>query len=300
MQLFLPIPQLDIYVRQLLQLTAMTSALTNLVNLIILPILIKETEQPAMKNKLLFFAICIAFIATTTSCKKNIETCKLGKYYESDGNSTPTANVFTYYDNGKLKSISYTNKSKDTLVYSVDTLTIFTFDNNGVLTSSVKGILNGSGYFSSAIKTSFDILGAITNTENYSFEYNAEGNMTKQTTNNSSGTRILSLTYSGGNSVSGVLYKGVILDKKYIFYHNAVENKTGVDDLTGVFNPYFGTASSLLLDSIRIISPATSDTVRIQYAHTLDNNGYISKTIQTWLSGGVPTKYHTYQYFDCR
>ncbi len=252
-----------------------------------------------MKSRLYLLLTGILLTGLLVSCKKNIKSCKLGKYYLSDGNSTPSPNVFSYYEDGKLKRVVRTDGSKDTLVYNADTLTLLTYDNNGVLTGDFTGILNANGALIAGTKNTYDFSGSLTGTDYIAFEYNANGNMTKQTTNNTSGATILSLTYDGGNTVTGGLYSGGVLNKRYFFYHNTAENKTGVDDLTGAFTPYFGKPSDNLLDSIHIIQPATSDTVRIQYAHTLDNNDYLSNTIQTWLTPGVQTKYHTFQYFDC-
>ncbi len=252
-----------------------------------------------MKSKNLLFLIGICFVVILPSCKKNILNCKLGKYYLSDGTSTPAPNVFSYYEDGRLKLIVHTDGAKDTLSYNADTLTILSYDNTGVPVENFTGLLNSSGSVVSVIRNTLDFSGNITATDYIVFEYNANGNLTKQTTNNTSGATILSLGYDGGNTATGSLYISGILNKRYVFYHNNALNKTGIADLSGEVTPYFGKSSANLLDSIRIIQPAISDTVRIQYAHTLDNNDYVSSTIQTWLTGGEQTKYHTYQYFDC-
>ncbi len=252
-----------------------------------------------MRNKSLLLLIGILVISLLPSCRKDVKTCKLGKYYLSDGSSTPSPNIFLYNENGKVKRIGYTDGSKDTVIYNADTITIISYNRYDSLATTFTGLLNASGSVTSGAKNSYDIYGNLTGTDYLAYEYNAEGRMTKQTTNNTSGATILSLTYDGGNTKTGGLYTGGLLNKRYYLYHNTAENKTNVNDLNGVFTPWLGNSSANLLDSMHIITPSTSDTVRIQYAHTLDDNSYLSKTIQTWLTPGVQTKFHTYQYFDC-
>lgn len=252
-----------------------------------------------MKNNILLIVITLLVTVAVSSCKKNVQTCKLGKYYLSDGSSTPAPNVFSYYQDGRLKRIVHSDGAKDTLAYNADTLTVLSYDNTGLLIENFTGLLNASGSVTAGTKTSYDISGTVTGTDYLLFEYNASGNLTKETTNNTSGATILALAYDGANTATGTLHVSGFLTKKYFFYHSTAANKTGIDDLTGEYIPYLGKPSGNLLDSIHIIQPATSDTTRIQYSHTLDNNEYLSKTIQTWLTPGVQTKYHTYQYFDC-
>ena len=296
----LPILLLAMYALQPRQLTITIFVLTNPENQLIPIILIKETEQPAMKNNIQLMLIGFMLLSVLPSCKKTIQTCKLGKYYLSDGSSTPAPNTFSYYEDGRVKSIAYTDGSKDNVTYSADTIKVLTFDNRDSLIANFSGVVNASGYVTAGTKTTYDYIGNATGTQNLAFEYNADGNMTKQTTNNALGTSILSLSYTGGNSTTAVLYNGVTLNKKYFFYHNTIANKTKVDDLNGVLAPWYGKPSNNLLDSTHIIIAATSDTVRIQYAHTLNENDYLSNTTQTWLTPGVQTKFHTYQYFDCK
>ncbi len=252
-----------------------------------------------MKNRYLVFLVTALLVTGFSSCKKNPQTCRLGKYYLSDGSSTPNPNTFTYYESGQLKSITYTNGSKDTLAYDASTITILSYDKSGLLLTGFTGLLNGNGAVTSGTKNTYDFNGNITATDNLSYEYNADGRMTKQTTVNGSGTTFLSLVYDGGNTTTGGYYSGGFLNKKYFFYHNKAENKTMIGDLSLAYTPWLGKPSANLLDSLRIITPTTDDTVRIQYNHRLDENDYVSNTVQTWLTPGVQTKYHTYQYFDC-
>ena len=252
-----------------------------------------------MKNKYFLFLITALAVTAFSSCKKNIQTCKLGKYFLSDGSSTPNPATFTYYESGQLKTIEYSNGSKDTLAYDANNITIFSYDKGGILIASFNGLLNGNGAVTSGTKNTYSFNGNITGTDNLSYEYNAEGRMTKQTTVNGSGTTFLSLVYNGGNTATGGYYAGGFLTKKYFFYHNKSENKTKIDDLSLAYTPWLGNPSANLLDSLRIITPATDDTIRIQYNHRLDDNAYVSGTVQTWLKPNTQTRYHTYQYFDC-
>lgn len=252
-----------------------------------------------MRNNICFGFMLLTVLAILPSCKKKIETCKLGKAYTSDGSSTPTPNTFSYYENGKLKSIQFSNNERDSLIYTADTLTVLHFDYRDSLSSQFTGITDGNGLVTTGNKISYDFSGNVSNTEYYLNEYNSTGKLTKQTISNSLGTTILALTFTGGNSSTGNLYNGATLEKKYFFFHSTALNKTGLDDMNIVFSPYFGKPSDNLLDSTHIVLVATSDTIKIKYEHTIDANDYVSKTVQTYLTPGFQTKYHTYQYFDC-
>lgn len=252
-----------------------------------------------MKNNCIFsLIICLCF--ALPACKQEIKNCQLGKSYSTTGYSTVVPNMYLYNSDGKLIRISYTNGNIDTLQYAADTLSISSFDNQALLLRTLSGIVAPDDYFTSAIKTTYAGNGTVSSTENLNLEHNAEGRLTKCITASATGTTVLSLNYFEGNSTTGVEYRGTTLAAKYIFYHSHIENKTGIDDLYGTFAPYWGHPSKNLLDSVhRIVFPA-ADTVRTQYTHTLDANGYVSKTIETRLSGGATTLYHTYQYFNCR
>lgn len=234
---------------------------------------------------------------STASCKKKVESCKLGKSYISDGSSTPNPNIFSYYSDGRLQKIEYSNNTKDTLIYNADTLVVRTLDNTDSTTAVFTGVLNSAGNVTTGTKVYLDYSGNITSTESYLLEYNAEGNLTQKSVTDATGLTILSITYNGNNSATGTLFIAGVLDRKYTFYHSGVSNKTDIDDMNGVFTPYFGTPSANLLDSTFIIT--STDTTKIQYSHTLDANEYVQKTIQTYLNHGADTKYLTYQYFDC-
>ena len=250
-----------------------------------------------MKNNTLFL-LTIVMVLSVASCKKKVETCKLGKAYISDGNTTPNANTFSYYSDGKLQKVVYADKTKDSVAYSADTIYIRTYDVNDSVISLFAGVLNSNGDVVSGVKDNLNYSGSITSTDIYSLEYNAEGKLTKKTITNSLQSTLLNLNYDGGNTATGNLFIGGVLDRSYTFYHNTIENKTGVDDMNAVFTPYFGRPSQNLLDSMRIVT-AADDTIRVQYSHTLDANEYVSKTTQTFLTTNADTRYSTYQYFGC-
>lgn len=249
-----------------------------------------------MKNKILYLLTILCAFAIA-SCKKKAETCKLGKCYISDGNTTLTANTFYYYPDGRLKKITYTNKTKDSLIYNSAGIIINTFDDNNLLVSVFSGAMNAAGYVTSGTRVYYNGLGAVTSTDSFALTYNADGNLTQQVISNSFGASILNLNYLAGNSATGTFANGIDSAKKYTFYHSTAGNKTGIDEWNGVFTPYFGKPSKNLLDSVHITS--ATDSIRIQYAHYLDANDYVGKTIQTYLTHGVATKYFTYEYFDC-
>jgi hypothetical protein len=249
-----------------------------------------------MKNNLLFL-LALAAVLSFSSCKKKVETCKLGKSYASDGSTTPNPNIFSYYSDGKLQKIVYADRTRDTLSYSADSIFIRTIDNFGMSTALFSGVLNSNGSVVSGTKAFLNPSGAVTGTEDYALEYNSAGQLTQKTITNSLGATVLSLNYDGSNTKNGTLYIAGLLDRRYEFHHSTAENKTNIDDMNGVFTPYFGKPSTNLLDSTYIIT--ASDTIRVQYAHTLDANEYVSKTVQTFLSHETDTKYFTYQYFDC-
>src|SRR5687768_16089884 len=98
-----------------------------------------------MKNNLLVvLAVLSAF--TIASCKKKVESCKLGKSYVSDGSNTPNANIFSYYSDGRLQKVVYANRTKDTLSYNGDTVFVRTLSNIDSVTAVFTGIVNSNGH----------------------------------------------------------------------------------------------------------------------------------------------------------
>jgi hypothetical protein len=250
-----------------------------------------------MKNSLPLLFIC-AILLFTSSCKKKEQFCKLGKYYSTDGSNTPAPNTFFYYDDDRLQKIIYSNHYKDSVTYSADTIIIHSFDDRDSLVSVLRGILNGSGYLETGVKTGYDYTGNVTTIDNYSLQHNADGNVTQKSVSNSSGTTTNTYEYAGGNRSIGKLYVGSVLQKKFVYFHSTVLNKSGIDDDLGVYNPYFGKPSRNLLDSMYIIE--ATDTARVRFTHQLDVNGYVLKTVRTYLAPvGVDTRFFTYSYFDC-
>ena len=248
-----------------------------------------------------FFVCCLLLTGSLffSSCKKaTILTCQLGKYFISDGTSTPKPNTFYYYDNGKLKKIAYANSDKDTFYYAADTITILRFDDRDSLAGIFTGITDASGNVLTASKSFYDYFGNITGTDYYTNQYNATQNLTQQNISNSLGTTIVNLVYNGNNTATGTKFIGAIQSEKYVFFHNSTENKTQIADFGGVLIPYFGKPSANLLDSMFVIT--SSDTIRIKYVHELNENGYTVKTNKTYLSGIADTKYETYSYFNCK
>lgn len=249
-----------------------------------------------MRNNLLF--LTILGVLAIAACKKKEQYCKLGKFYATDGANYSIPNTFYYDANNKLVKITYADKTKDTLVYSADTLRIKKYDYRDTLISLFNGLLNGNGYITTATLVTFDVSGNITSTENYSLQYNADGNLLQFSLSNANGTQTRVYTYTNGNRTTGKLFVGGTEQEKYVFYHSTALNKTGIDDNNGVCTPYFGKPSKNLLDSLHIIAGA--DTTRIRYTHQLDGNGYVIKTVRSYLTPGVDTKFFTYSYFDCR
>jgi antitoxin component YwqK of YwqJK toxin-antitoxin module len=253
-----------------------------------------------MRNNSLLIFLSALLIVLLPSCKKGEKTCQIGKHYFSDGNTTPNPDVFSYYEDGRLKKIGYANGTKDTVRYNGDTIVVLSFDRYDSLTTVFTGLLNANGAVSTATRNSYDNSGNVILSEGLSFEYNAEGRLTKQITTQNGANAVLALNYDAGNSTTGSLHLGSLIIKKYTFWHSTTENKTGVDDLNGVFMPWAGKPSANLLDSVRIIVPASADTIRVLYHHTLDANGYVSKSSESTFAPTVNTKYRTYQYFNCQ
>ena len=253
-----------------------------------------------MKNNLALIIVFASIISIAPSCKKEMKTCQLGKYYLSDGNSTPAPTTFSYYNDGRLKTLGYSDVSKDLFTYVADTIYIRTTDYRDSLSAQLTGLLNSNNAIISSVKNSFDYFGNTTATEYAANEYNADGNLTKQTINNAAGTTILVLNYTAGSATTGTFFESTSITKRYIFYRNLIANKTGIADLSNVLSPLTGKSSATLLDSMHVIRPILNDTIRVTYAHSLDENNYVSKTVETYLSPGFQTKYHTYQYFNCR
>lgn len=250
-----------------------------------------------MKSKLLLAATAVVLLSVT-ACKEKIKNCKMGKAYITDGSNTPNANTFYYDGDGRLSKITYSNQSKDSLVYSADTLWVITRDYRDSVTAIFNGILNADGNMVSGVLTSYNFAGTVIGTDNYNMTYNANGTLDGQNISNGSGTTIYSYTYDNGNRATGKKFIGATEAENYVFFHSNVENKSGIDDWNKVFTPYFGEPSNNLLDSAWTI--ASGDTIRVKYEHSLDANGYVTKTTQTYLSPGFQTKYCTYQYFDCK
>lgn len=251
-----------------------------------------------MKNSIpLLIITCLMLFST--SCKKKEQFCKLGKYYSTDGSNTPSPNTFSYYEDDRLKKITYTNGYKDSVAYSVDTITVYSFDDRDSLNGIFKGLLNSNGYVESGAKVSYDYIGNITGTDNYSIQHNADGNITQLSVSNTSGTNATTYEYISGNRASGKLFTGATLQKKYVYFASNVLNKGGIiDDELGVFTPYFGKPSKNLLDSAYVIEG--TDTARIRYTYQLDANDYVIKSVKTYLApAGVDSRFFTYSYFDC-
>jgi hypothetical protein len=249
-----------------------------------------------MKNKLPLFALALLTLGSFTACKKKVQTCKISRVFTSDGTTTPAPAVFSYNSNGSLNTIVYPNQSKDSLSYDANTTRLSTYDNAGHLISEMPGIVNGSGYFTSAGKVTYDLLGNGTS-QLLVFYYNGEGNLTSRNI----GSDRLTYQMLNGNAVSASYEHNNVVTKRYEFFRNAVANKTGIDDLNGVYQPYFGKPSANLLDSLYIIDLNANDTTRIQYVHTLNADDYVNTTkVQTYHGNSVSTAYITYQYRDCK
>jgi hypothetical protein len=247
-----------------------------------------------MKNSLLLF---ICALAVLSSCKKGVQTCKLGKYYATDGSNSVVANTFFYDGSNRLIKIAYQNGTKDTLVYSADSIYVRSYDDRDSLTALLLGALNSNGYVTNAVKHTYDFLGNVTASDNYTLQYNADGTLSQQTIANTGGTETTIYEYTDGNRSSGKLFVGATETEKYIFSHSNAENKTGIDDNNGVYAPYFGKPSKNLLDSLQVF--AGTDTTVAIYTHTLDRNDYVTKTIRTYLRPAIESRYYTYTYFDC-
>lgn len=251
-----------------------------------------------MKNSLpLFFISCLFLFSS--SCKKKEQFCKLGKSYSTDGSNTPAPNTFFYYGDDRLQKITYTSGYKDSIAYSADTITIYSFDDIDSLSAMFKGTLNGGGYLENGAKISYDYLGNIVGTDNYSIQHNADGNITQLSVSNTSGTTATTYDYLNGNRSSGKEFVGATLQKKFVYFASTALNKGEViDDELGVFTPYFGKPSKNLLDSLYVIEG--TDTARIRYTYQLDANDYVIKSVRTYLApAGVDTRFFTYSYFDC-
>lgn len=247
-----------------------------------------------MKNSLL---LLVCALVAVSSCKKGEQTCKLGKYYITDGSNTKPANTFFYDGSDRLIKIEYQNGNKDTLVYSADSLYVQSYDERDSLTALMLAKLNTEGYVTNAVKHSFDFFGAIVSSDNYTLQYNADGTLAQQSISNTNGTQTTIYEYTDGNRTSGKLFVGATETEKYIFGHSNVVNKTGIDDNNGVYSPYFGKPSQNLIDSLQVI--AGTDTTVAIYTHTLDNNDYVIKTVRTYVKPSVESRYFTYTYFNC-
>lgn len=251
-----------------------------------------------MKNSYLLplLALIIGF-STLNSCKKKDKTCQLGKVYNSNGNVTPNPSVFSYYENGNLQKITYSNKSIDTIAYTNDSLYLWTYNDQGTLTAILEGQLNGSGYITTAAKTFVDINGNTTATATYNCQYNADGNLTQLTLVDANGTTTQVYTYANGNRADGKVFNGATLSSTSYYFHNSAENKTGISDELDVFTPYFGKPSKNLLDSVQVI--ANSDTTRILFNEKLDANGYLNSATRTYVPTVANTRYFTFSYINC-
>lgn len=250
-----------------------------------------------MKNSIVF-VVAVSLLAAA-SCKKKEQFCKLGKHYSTDGSNTPSPNTFFYYGDDRLQKITYSNGYKDSIVYSADTITIYNMDDRDSVNAIFRGTLNGSGYLESGAKTFYDYIGNVTGTDNYTLQHNADGNITQLSISNTSGTTANIYEYSAGNRSAGKLFNGATQQKKFVYYHSTALNKSGIDDDLGVYSPYLGNPSKNLLDSMHVIEG--TDTARVRYTYQLDDNGYVIKSVRTYLApAGVDTRFFTYSYFDCK
>src|SRR4051812_17574541 len=113
-----------------------------------------------MKNSWLLIMGAL-LIGGLPSCKKGDKTCSLGKHYLSDGSTTPNADAFSYYQDGRLKTIEYANGAMDTVSYSADTMTVTGYDRYDSLVSVFTAITNASGAAISGVKNTYDYSGAL-------------------------------------------------------------------------------------------------------------------------------------------
>lgn len=249
-----------------------------------------------MKNSYLFVLVLITALGLY-GCKKEQQSCKLGKVYISDANSTPLPNTYSYYADGRIQKIVYSNRSKDSLVYQNDSLWVITRDYRDSVIAVVEAAVNSNGAITSGLKTNFDFLGNPGSTETITATYDANGLLNTLSMNGGGGLMAYNYQNTGANRSSGRRFNGSTVTEEYIYFYNSTENKSGVDYTNGQFAPWFGKASANLLDSAYIILP--TDTVRVKYTHSMDKNGYVSRTVQTFFAPGFDTKYYSYQFFDC-
>lgn len=240
----------------------------------------------------------LVFVFSLPSCKPKEKTCKLGKYYVSDASNTPPANTFSYDSDGRLQKIVYSDQNKDTLFYEADTLHLLSYDERDSLTAEFIGNMNSNGDVVTGVRKLYNFLGNLVQVDDYHLEYNASGNLTKQSVSNTNGVMTTTYNYTDGNRSEEKIFSGAVLQRKYLFFHSHADNKTGVNDDEGVFSPYFGRPSKKLLDSLWVITG--SDTTRIIYSHELDANGYLLKSVRAQLHPTADSKFYTYAYFDCR
>lgn len=246
-------------------------------------------------------ALLIATVSTVFSCNKKEQTCNLGKMFTTDGSNTTRPTIYSYYADGRIQKVVYPTLNKDSIAYTADSVFVWTRDNKDSLVAYLAATLTNGQNISIGTKTYYNYLGAITGTETITAQYNTAGQLDSKTTNSGNGLQANTFNFANGNRTTGKHYSGSTHDVDYLFFYGTAENKTGVDFFELSYQPLFGKTDNNLLDSIYLIQLPAKDTIRVQFAHTLDRNGYLSKTVRTYLTpvSGMDTKYVTYQYFNC-
>lgn len=245
--------------------------------------------------------VLAAFAVTVSSCNKKEQTCNLGKMFVTDGSNTTRPTVYSYYADGRIQKVLHPTLNKDSIAYTTDSVFVWSRDNKDSLVAYLAASLANGQNIGTGSKTYYNYLGAVTGTETIAAQYNTAGQLESKTTNSSSGLQANTFNYSNGNRTSGKHYSGSTHDIDYLFFYNTAQNKTGFDFFEFNYTTLFGKTDNNLLDSIYMIQLPANDTIRVQFAHTLDRNGYLSKTVRTYLTpvSGMDTKYVTYQYFNC-
>lgn len=234
-------------------------------------------------------------------CDKKERTCQLGRMTISDGSSTPRPSVYSYYDDGRIKSITHPDLTRDSVAYKADSLYVWTRDRNDTLVATLEASLAMGRYIGSGIKKYFDYSGNVLSTENISVQHTAGGQPEAWTIASSSGTVAYSFDFNNSNRATGKRFNGSTQDMAYVFFMSKAINAYDVDYLNLSYSPLMGKSDASLPDSIYIISLPAKDTLRIQFAHYPDKNDYLIKSIRTFLTPApaLETKYITYHYINC-
>ena len=252
-----------------------------------------------MKTKIVLLVV-LAFSVSLYSCKKDSDSSQSTKSliqkttYEDQSYST------YQYDGTRMIKVSNSDGTYSTLEYATNTITVKGFSATNVLENTEVFTLNSKGYAVSAISTSgkkkstssrsllpmpFPMYA--TGSTNITYEYDANGHMTKAIYGSGSGQETMTYTISNGNTVSNIDVTGSITYTTTSQYFTDKTNTIGFENMGVTF---FGKQDVNLIQSVTDSFSGTAVTHTYTYQYDSQNR-VVNETITTPGFNSTSTSY---------